>query len=41
MQRNKLMVKYQVLESEMGQIPMCALPLKMGIILFNFNSWAF
>ena len=23
--RNKFMVKYQVLESEMGQIPMCAL----------------
>ena len=26
--RNKFMVKYQVLESEMGQIPMCALPWK-------------
>ena len=24
--RNKFMVKYQVLESEMGQILMCALP---------------
>ena len=24
--RNKFMVKYQVLKSEMGQIPMCALP---------------
>ena len=37
--RNKFMVKYQVLKSEMGQIPMC--PLKMSIILFNSNSWPF
>ena len=26
--RNKFMVKYQVLESEMGQISVCALPWK-------------
>ena len=44
--RNKFMVKYQVLKSEMGQIPMCALPWKMRyhliltLGLFSSNlSW--
>ena len=27
--RNKSISKYQVLKSEMGQVPMCALPWKM------------
>ena len=39
--RNKFMVKYQVLESKMGQNTNVCTPLKMGIILFNFNSWPF
>ena len=41
MQRNKFMVKYEILESANGSNTNVCTPLKMGFILFNFNSWAF